>query len=210
MVGSYADHVAATSTRDVYVNEHLHSGFRDILEDIRPGKSIVDIACGSGTLLQALSKKECTVAGFDLSPGAVEMSRSKGLDVVQGNADQFDTDPILVELFARNPDIIIFSKCLVYLARKSDIFRSFKGDSIYVYQSNPGYWRRRLFANNRDILFDEVIYRSSQEKIISIDDLGSLRRWGESFGYTSCVLTSWPILKKNVVVRFDRDTYRKL
>lgn len=204
-MNSYSEHIAATTTRNTYVDEHLHSGFRDILRDVGTGKSIVEVACGSGTLLQALLKEGCTVAGFDLSPGAVEMSRSKGLDVVQGDADRFDSDPVLVDIFARNPDILIFSKCLGYLARKSDIFRSFTGESIYVYQSNPGYWRYRFSARSKTSHpVAEFRYRSAGGQVVIVDSLGALRDWGESFGYTSRVVTKWSIHQKNVVIRFDR------
>lgn len=204
-MNGYSEHIAVTATRNTYVDEHLHSGFRDILRDVGTGKSIVEVACGSGTLLHALLKEGCRVAGFDLSPGAVEMSKSKGLDVVQGDADRFDSDPVLVDMFRRNPDIIIFSKCLVYLARKSDIFRGFTGKSIYVYQSNPGYWRRRFFARHQiSHPVEEFRYRSAGGEVLKVDSLEALRGWGESFGYTSHVVTKWPIRQKNVVVRFDK------
>lgn len=203
-MNTYSDHIATTSARDTYIDERLHTGFRDILGDIAPGTSVLEVACGSGTLLQALRTQGSTVSGFDLSPGAVDMCRAKGLDVVQGNADQFDTDPVLIDLFSRGTECLVFSKCLMYLARKSDIFSSFKGKTIYVYQSNPDYWKRRLSGEKQNVAVDEFRFRTAAGNTIAVNSVRSLRRWGEEFGYRSRVVTDWSFAKKNIVIRFDR------
>ena len=116
----------------------------------------------------------------------------------------FDSDPTLVEMFGRNPDYLCFSKCLGYLARKSDIFRTFGGRGIYVYQSNQSYWRRLVDPDLNVLDFEGAAYRLADGRIIDINSMKALRHWGESFGYRSRVIPSFHWLRRNAVVVFER------
>lgn len=203
-MSNYERHIAETASRTGYIDERLHSGFKNIIADIPAGSSVVELACGSGTLLEALRAKGCTVAGVDLSPGAVEMSRAKGLDVVQGNCDQFDSDPAMIEILARKPDYLVFSKCLVYLTRKHEIFQAFSGKGIYVYQSNQSWWRRVLRPDINVLGYGEAVYRLADGRIIDINSMRALQYWGESFGFRSRVLPKLHWLRKNAVVVYER------
>lgn len=200
----HQEHLKNTASRTDYVDENMHSGFRRIAKHIPNGSRVLDIACGSGSLLSALSEKGCTVAGVDLAPGAVEMCKKKGLDVLQGNADEFDRDPALISLFGREWDYLVFSKCLVYLTRKNDIFKSFQGRGIYIYQSNQSYWRRVLVPDLNIRSIDGAEYILNDGRVIDINSLESLRYWGESFGYKSYVLNRPIINRKNVSIYFGR------
>ncbi|HUC20253.1 MAG TPA: class I SAM-dependent methyltransferase [Candidatus Polarisedimenticolaceae bacterium] len=68
------------------------SFLQKLIEENTPNASnLLEIACGTGTLIQGLSKKY-RVAGFDLSSGMVGEAREKlpGVDIRIGNMADFD------------------------------------------------------------------------------------------------------------------------
>lgn len=60
--------------------------------NLKPGDTILDIGCGTGAILKALSEKY-RVIGIDMSPLAVEYSRKRGLtDVFEMRVEDFPAD----------------------------------------------------------------------------------------------------------------------
>lgn len=55
----------------------------------RPGNRIVDLGCGPGTDARLLEILGCTVHGVDLSPGMVDVARSRGVDAEVASLDTF-------------------------------------------------------------------------------------------------------------------------
>ena len=62
-----------------------------IVEAFKP-RTVVDVGCGGGHLLSALRDRGVSVKGFEYSAAALEICRSKGLDVQQLDLER-DTPP---------------------------------------------------------------------------------------------------------------------
>jgi O-antigen chain-terminating methyltransferase len=59
---------------------------RDYLPLFAGASEVVDIGCGRGELLALLQERGIRARGVDVSPAMVELCRSKGFDVAQGDA----------------------------------------------------------------------------------------------------------------------------
>jgi methionine biosynthesis protein MetW len=67
----------------------LREDFREILRLVRPGARVLDIGCGEGTLLELLAReKDVDGRGLEISQAGVAAALSRGLAVVQGDADR--------------------------------------------------------------------------------------------------------------------------
>ena len=63
--------------------------FREIARLVRPGARVLDIGCGEGDLLELLGKeKDVDGRGLEISPRGVQACLTRGLAVVQGDADR--------------------------------------------------------------------------------------------------------------------------
>jgi SAM-dependent methyltransferase len=58
-----------------------------IFYDLEP-KSIIDVGCGTGALLEALNGKGCKVFGLEYSSIGLDYCRSRGLDVLKFNLEK--------------------------------------------------------------------------------------------------------------------------
>lgn len=59
-----------------------------IADHVRPGTRVLDIGCGDGALMAALrDEKGVDARGLELDPAKVEQCVSKGLSVIQGDAN---------------------------------------------------------------------------------------------------------------------------
>ena len=62
--------------------------FRAILNLVKPDARVLDIGCGSGALLELLTReKQVDGRGLEISPDNVALCLARGLAVVQGDAD---------------------------------------------------------------------------------------------------------------------------
>ena len=59
-----------------------------ITDSVRGGTRALDIGCGDGALMAALVAKGCDARGMEIDPELVERCVSRGLSVVQGDADR--------------------------------------------------------------------------------------------------------------------------
>lgn len=87
-----------------------------ISELIPENSKVIDLGCGSGSLMQLLEKKNCITTGIELSESGVEICRSKGLNVKNGSidtllpfeADEFDYSVCNVTIqMVMYPEILI-------------------------------------------------------------------------------------------------------
>ena len=63
--------------------------YKLICELVEPNSSVIDLACGNGSLLEKLMKEKNVVGeGVELSPSGVEACKKKGLKVNQGRIDE--------------------------------------------------------------------------------------------------------------------------
>lgn len=71
-----------------------HFGYHAMVDEmetelVRPRAAeaeLLEIGCGTGLILQRLSRYCRRAVGVDLSPGMLELARKRGLDVVEGDA----------------------------------------------------------------------------------------------------------------------------
>jgi methionine biosynthesis protein MetW len=187
-----------------YRDENFHARFRSVVKIVPEKSKVLDIACGSGTLMVALREKGCKCIGVDISSAAVRLSKSKGLEVYEADVDAFDTDDRIRILIEQPYDVVIFSKCLMYLHRKHELIRALDMKSFIVIQGNPYYWRDRLklkkWPPNR------IPYIAADGARIEVNSPRSLVRWGESFGYRGKLILGGFLRGHDMVIQFNRTT----
>jgi len=114
-------------------------------------KSVVDVGCGTGALLEAIKKKGCETFGFEYSDAAIEICRARHLDVqkfnlesdVLNNIRKFDLaistevaehlpakfSDRYVEILCRLADVIVFTAA-----------PPGQGGDDHVNEQLPSYW----------------------------------------------------------------------
>jgi methionine biosynthesis protein MetW len=113
-----------------------------IAEHVPAGARVLDVGCGDGTLMAALrDRRGIDARGIELSPEDVELCVSKGLSVIQGDAnrdlpqypdDAFDYAILSQTLqTAERPDLMLDQLLRV-------------GRQAFVSFPNFAYWRMRL------------------------------------------------------------------
>jgi methionine biosynthesis protein MetW len=75
--------------RDLGRPGELRPDFLQILRLVRPGSRVLDIGCGEGALLELLAQeKDCDGRGLEISASGVSACLTRGLAVMQGDADR--------------------------------------------------------------------------------------------------------------------------
>ena len=113
-----------------------------IAEHVPAGARVLDVGCGDGTLMAALrDKRGVDARGIELSPEDVELCVSKGLSVIQGDANrdlaQYPDDSF---------DYAILSQTLQTAERPDHMLDELLrvGRQVFVSFPNFAYWRMRL------------------------------------------------------------------
>ena len=109
---------------------------------VRPGSRVLDVGCADGDLLHFLwCTKEIDGRGIELSQAGVHACVSRGLSVIQGDAD---TD--LDDYPDRSFDYVVLSQTLQATRSPMDVLRNLVriGHHAIVSVPNFGYWRVRL------------------------------------------------------------------
>jgi methionine biosynthesis protein MetW len=120
--------------------------FKEIARLVRPGARVLDVGCGEGTLLELLAReKQVDGRGIEISPDGVSACLTRGLAVMQGDADR-DLDFFPAGAF----DYVILSQTLQAVLRPRHVLGELLriGGQAIVSLPNFGHWRARL-----DLLF---------------------------------------------------------
>jgi methionine biosynthesis protein MetW len=122
--------------------EQLPPELRFIVDLIEPKSYVLDLGCGSGTLLQALqTEKQVKPQGIELSEEAVQSCVEKGLFVYHG-----DLDEGLADFNDQSVDYIIATNTLQVLHRPAFLIQEMArvGKRCIISVSNFAHWRVRL------------------------------------------------------------------
>jgi methionine biosynthesis protein MetW len=113
-----------------------------IARNIASGARVLDIGCGDGSLMSVLrDEREVDARGLELVPEKVELCVSKGLSVIQGDADRD-----LVDYPDGAFDYAILSQTLQTAERPDHMLEQLLrvGRQAFVSFPNFAYWRMRL------------------------------------------------------------------
>ncbi|MDR7101988.1 methionine biosynthesis protein MetW [Croceicoccus sp. BE223] len=112
-----------------------------IADHVEPGARVLDIGCGDGELMAALTAKGCDARGLELDPGNVAACVGRGLSVMQGDAD---TD--LAFYPDRSVDYAILSQTLQTTRRPDLVIENLLRIAPRGFVSFPNFahWRVRL------------------------------------------------------------------
>ena len=115
----------------------------EIIADLLPDNSrVLDVGCGDGALMKFLSKeKNIDVRGLELNEENVEICISKGLSVIEGNAE---TE--LGQFPNKSFDFVILSQTLQAFYNPVTVLDHLLriGKSSIVSIPNFGYWKVRI------------------------------------------------------------------
>jgi methionine biosynthesis protein MetW len=116
--------------------------FQEILRLVRPATRVLDIGCGEGALLELLAReKHIDGRGLEISPHGVSACLSRGLAVVQGDADRD-----LADFPSRAFDYAILSQTLQAVRAPKLVLNELLriADRAIVSLPNFGHWKVRL------------------------------------------------------------------
>ncbi|MEB3415997.1 methionine biosynthesis protein MetW [Alteriqipengyuania sp. WL0013] len=118
----------------------LRPDLATILRRIEPGARVLDIGCGDGALMAALTAKDVDARGIEIDGGCVASCVAQGLSVVQGDADRdltFYPDGAF--------DYAVLSQTLQTAARPDRMMQELLrvGRRAFVSFPNFAYWRMR-------------------------------------------------------------------
>jgi methionine biosynthesis protein MetW len=120
----------------------IREDFREILRLIRPGARVLDIGCGEGALLELLTaEKHVDGRGLEISAEGVSACLSRGLAVVQGDADRD-----LADYPSQGFDYAILSQTLQAVREPRRVLAELLrvAERAVVSLPNFGHWRVRL------------------------------------------------------------------
>ena len=122
-------------------NLEMKIEFKIIAELLLSNSRVLDVGCGDGTLMEYLSReKNIDVRGLELNENNVKVCISKGLSVIEGNAEtELDQYP------DKSFDYVILSQTLQAFYDPETVLEHLLriGKSAIVSIPNFGYWKVR-------------------------------------------------------------------
>jgi len=164
-------------------NINLRPDLAIIADNIRNNARVLDVGCGDGALMTALrDRKNVDARGIEIDAQNVSAAVTKGLSVVQGDAD---TD--LSEYPDNSFDYAILSQTLQTTHRPDVVVENLLRIGHYAFVSFPNFahWRVRLslvFGGRMPVtrLIPEKWYDTPNIHHVTIDDFRAIvceRQW---------------------------------
>ncbi len=125
-----------------YVDSDDRSDLTLIADLVKPGSRVLDVGCGNGELLEILtSKRDVDGRGVEISQAGVNACVTRGLSVIQGDADT-DLNDYPDDAF----DYVILSQTIQATRNPGAVLSEMRriGRHLIVSFPNFGYWRIRL------------------------------------------------------------------
>lgn len=72
--------------RDVGYHRLIDDQAAALVRRVGEGRDVLEVGCGTGLVLERVTRFARTARGIDLSPGMLERARARGLDVLEGSA----------------------------------------------------------------------------------------------------------------------------
>jgi len=116
--------------------------FKVIAQIIQNHKRVLDIGCGDGTLMEYLKKyQKNDVRGLEPKKDLVQKCISKGLSVIEGNAEKE-----LMQFPEKSFDYVVLSQTLQAFLYPEEVLNQLLriGKQTVVSIPNFGYWKVRL------------------------------------------------------------------
>jgi len=116
--------------------------FKIIASLIEKNTRVLDVGCGDGTLMEFLkNNKEIDIRGIEISKNHVQKCISKGLTVIEGDAEQD-----LIQFPEQSFDFVILSQTLQAFLNPEIIIKELLrvGKKAIVTVPNFGFWKVRL------------------------------------------------------------------
>ncbi|RYD32664.1 MAG: methyltransferase [Verrucomicrobiaceae bacterium] len=189
-----------------YPEKPLNSRLRCLVDAIPAGSKVLDVACGTGRVLQAAIAKGCQGRGIEISAPAVETACQKGLDVIEGDVDSWPDNPQVSDLLFGDYDIVVFSKCLMYLGTKNEILGRLKAKSILIFQSNPNSIRNRFNGETANLMKwnKQLPYRLKDGTEIEQKSAASLAAWAASYGFRHSKIVYGGLWARSLIMQVSR------
>jgi methionine biosynthesis protein MetW len=116
--------------------------FKIIADNIENNTRVLDVGCGDGVLIEYLKKeKNVDVRGLEISKDKVQICISKGLTIIEGNAE------IDLKQFPNNSfDYVVLSQTLQAFVNPEKVINELLrvGKRAIVTIPNFGFWKVRL------------------------------------------------------------------
>ena len=119
----------------------MKNEFKIITNLLPPKSRVLDVGCGDGTLIKALiNEKNIDARGIELGKNNVKECISKGLSVIEGNAE---TE--LSQFPNKAFDFVILSQTLQAFYQPENVLSQLLriGDRVIISIPNFGYWQIR-------------------------------------------------------------------
>ena len=116
--------------------------FKVISNIIENDKRVLDVGCGDGTLMEYLKKNQKNdVRGLEPKKDLVQKCISKGLSVIEGNAEKE-----LIQFPKKSFDYVVLSQTLQAFLNPEEVLNQLLriGKQTIVSIPNFGYWKIRL------------------------------------------------------------------
>lgn len=113
-----------------------------VAAQIPAGSRVLDLGCGSGTLLAALaSDKGCSVTGVEIAPDPVLRAIRRGVPVIER-----DVVDVLPDFVTKSYDVVVLSRTLQTIVQPEFVLRQMAriGELMIVSVPNFGYYQNRL------------------------------------------------------------------